>query len=388
MATIIDYLEHEFASFEDAPFNPVDSLILSQFCMVRLESVLEPSETGVQQGFVGRIAERLGRSKSVQFRDALRAECYETMFTGLVPSKVKGLMLALAASPRFRDMRITRYANVFDEDAHVQFAAYAFVYKDQFTYVGFRGTDISLAGWREDFDMAYMKAVPAQHYAARYLEGIAPYVPGVLIVGGHSKGGNLAVYAAAKTSEKIRSRIERVYCHDGPGLRVEAVSQEEFARVAPLLRKTVPQDSGIGMLMESRAPYRVVRSSAKGLAQHDPFSWQVEGRDFVHEGRLTDGALFVNGVLDEWLARYSDDELRVIVEALFGSLEASGAKDFSAFLGGGARMAGGLMDAARNASDSARDVLTRAASTLSEVVLKRVGDDLGAMLFRKGAAAE
>lgn len=382
MATIVDYLEHEFATFEEKPFNPVDSLILSQFCMARMEGVLEPGATGARQGIMGRIAERVLKPKAAHFQDALRAERYDGMFTGLVPSRVKELALALAASPRFRDVLITRYASVFSEDEHVQFAAYTFIYKDLFSYVGFRGTDVSFAGWREDFDMAYRESVPAQQHAARYLDDVAPYVPGVLIVGGHSKGGNLAVYASAKASDKVRSRIQAVYCHDGPGFRRGVFSEDEVRKTMPLVRKTVPQDSVVGMLMETRAPYRVVRSSARGIAQHDPFTWQVEGCDFAYDDRLTDNALFIDGVFDEWLSRYSDDEIRVIVDALFETLAASGARDLSTFLGGGVKMVGGLMEAARKTSGSARSVLMNAASSLSEVVFKKVGGDLGSLFHR------
>lgn len=385
MASIIDYLEHEFATFEESPFNPVDSLILSEFCMVRMEGVLDPSEAGVRAGLVGKIAEKLLPVKSAYFHDALRAECYEDMFTGLVPAKVKELVLALAASPRFRDMRITRYASVFDREAPVQFAAYAFTYKDKFTYVGFRGTDASFAGWREDFDMAYMQSVPAQEHAARYLESIAPYVPGDLIVGGHSKGGNLAIYAAANASAKVLERVRRVYCHDGPGFRRDVFSKEQVERTAPLVHKTVPQDSVVGMLMETRAAYRVVHSDAKGIMQHDPFSWQVDGRDFVYDARLSDGALFMDRVFDEWLSRYSDNELRVIVDALFEVFETSGTTNLSELFSGGAKMVGGLMDAARTASGKTRGVLTGAAATLSEVVFKNVGGDLS-QIFRRGVS--
>lgn len=385
MATIIDYLEHEFATFEEVPFNPVDSLILSEFCMVRMEGVLEPSETGVRPGVLGRISERFFPAKHAQFRDALRAEFYDDMFTGLVPSKVKELALALAASPRFRDVVVARYASVFDDDGPVQFAAYSFTYKDLFTYVGFRGTDTSFAGWREDFDMAYMQSVPAQEYAVRYLEDVAPYVPGALIVGGHSKGGNLAIFAAANASDKVLSRIERVYCHDGPGFRRDVFSKEQVERTAPLVHKTVPQDSVVGMLMETRAAYRVVHSDAKGIMQHDPFSWQVDGRDFVYDARLSDGALFMDRVFDEWLSRYSDNELRVIVDALFEVFEASGTTNLSELFSGGAKMVGGLMDAARTASGKTRGVLTGAAATLSEVVFKNVGGDLS-QIFRRGVS--
>ena len=135
---------------------------------------------------------------AVRFADALRAELYPSMFTGLDPHRVKENLLALAASPRFRDMRVRDYLSLFDTDRQTQFAAMTFVHRKDFAYVGFRGTDTSFTGWRENFNMAYTAPVPAQEQAARYLQAVAPRAPKRVYVGGHSKGGNLAVYAALK----------------------------------------------------------------------------------------------------------------------------------------------------------------------------------------------
>ena len=263
---ILDYLATEFASFDEKPFNPVDSVILSQFCMVRME-LIAPMGSNWQRpaGFGRALKSRLAPARPVRFADALRAELFPTLFSGFDPDLIKETLVALAASPRFRDLSIEHCASMFDEDEHVQFAAMTFSRKREFAYVGFRGTDQSFTGWREDFDMAYRMPVPAQELAVRYLEAVAPHLPKRLMVGGHSKGGNLAQYAALRARPAVRERIERVYDHDGPGFGAGAVDDKEYATIAPRVHKTVPQESVVGMLLETPADctLRVVRSAGE-----------------------------------------------------------------------------------------------------------------------------
>ena len=209
---LLDYLATEFAPFDEKPFNPVDSAVLSQFCMVRAEGIVPPLRERKAFGRLGTIVKNLlsPSGRPAHFLDTLRAEHYEHMFSGLIPGRVKENMLALAASPRFRDMVIRDYLSLFDTERQTQFAAMTFVYKKEFAYVGFRGTDTSITGWRENFNMCYTAPVPAQEQAARYLEAVAPHLPRRLFVGGHSKGANLALYAALNASAAVQDRIERV----------------------------------------------------------------------------------------------------------------------------------------------------------------------------------
>lgn len=126
-------------------------------------------------------------------------------------------MTALAASPRFRNIQMLGYTEQFDAAEEKQFAAVCFQITPDLCYIAFRGTDSTLVGWKEDFNMAFKCPVPSQKTAVRYLTDAARHCRGKILVGGHSKGGNLAVYAAVKCSEDIQKRIERVYSHDGPG---------------------------------------------------------------------------------------------------------------------------------------------------------------------------
>ena len=347
---ILDYLGTEFASFEEKPFNPVDSAVLSQFCMVRAEGIVPPLRERKAFSRLGTIVKNLlsPSGRPAHFLDTLRAEHYEHMFSGLIPGRVKENMLALAASPRFRDMVIRNYLSLFDTERQTQFAAMTFVHRKDFAYV------------------------PAQEQAARYLEAVAPHLPRRLFVGGHSKGANLALYAALNASAAVQDRIERVYTHDGPGFKAGAFSPDDWRKLDGRIHRTVPQDSVIGMLMESHTPPLVVHSTERGLLQHSPFSWEVDGDDFVYLDGLTENARFTDALLTEWLARYSDEEAAAIVDALFKAVEASGAQNATEVFFGGAKTVALLSEAAKNIDGTARETLVGALGSLAELAGHRV----------------
>ena len=238
--------------------------------------------------------------------------------------------------------------------------------------MGFRGTDTSITGWRENFNMCYTAPVPAQEQAARYLEAVAPHLPRRLFVGGHSKGANLALYAALNASAAVQDRIERVYTHDGPGFKAGAFSPDDWRKLDGRIHRTVPQDSVIGMLMESHTPPLVVHSTERGLLQHSPFSWEVDGDDFVYLDNLTENARFTDALLTEWLARYSDEEAAAIVDALFKAVEASGAQNATEVFFGGAKTVALLSEAAKNIDGTARETLVGALGSLAELAGHRV----------------
>lgn len=375
MPYLLDYLEAKLASFEDEPLNPVDSAALTQLCMVRGEDVLPPLEE--RKSFAGlrailrNVTSRATRP--VPIRDMLLAEHFPGMFTGLDPKNIKLNLFALAASPRFRTMRVHDYLSLFDAEQETQFAAMAFTAKKQFVYVGFRGTDTSLAGWKENFNMAFADAVPAQHQAARYLEAIAAKTTGPLYVGGHSKGGNLAEYAALKASSETQARIERVFIHDGPGFKEGTFSDKDYEPLQGRVHKTIPTESFVGILLESQAPVHVVKSRAKGLDQHSVFSWEVDDAldDFAYAGEMPESTKLMAESLRAWLARFDDREREAVVESVFRAIEASGADDAGDLLSGGSKSIAILVDALKKAEVSDRDTLIDAGKTFIGAAVDR-----------------
>lgn len=380
---ILEYLETQLATFDEVPFGAVDAALLSQACMFDAPWAVPAISTGAQERHMfGRLLTRGGKPKGARFRDLARAERFETLLRGFTPNELKRELFGLIASPRFRDLALCDYQSVFDEASHTQFAAMTFVWHDEFAYVGFRGTDISFAGWRENFDMAYREPVRAQELAAAYLDTVAGHLPERLFVGGHSKGGNVALFAAAMCREDVRARIERVWCHDAPGFRAGSQVLERAAHLAERIHMTVPQDSLVGMLMDVPVTPQVVQSDAfGGIDQHSLFTWEVAGDDFAYLEHVADASRTVHDAINEWLAAMEPSDVERVVEALFAAAEASSAADARAFLRLGPDTLKSVREAARCIDDASREVLSQALGDLAAIAVRRAGRDVAAALF-------
>lgn len=277
MPYLLDYLENQFASFNEKPFNAIDAAVLSQVCMMRGKGVIPGLKERSSFANMFTVLQNTASSKDkpAHFRDMLMAEYYADMFTGLDPKRIKRCLFGIASSPRFREMTVSNYLSLFDVEREMQFAAMTFVQEKDFSVVTFRGTDATRTGWKEDFNMAYSMPVPAQEQALQYLETVAPKLPGKLYINGHSKGGNLAEYAALKASPALQARIERVYILDGPGFKEGIFTEADYEPIIDRMYKIVPEDSIIGIILESPVPMHVVPSNSKGFGQHSVFTWEI-----------------------------------------------------------------------------------------------------------------
>lgn len=310
----LTYAQTVFDSFDERPFCAVDSLVFAWLSYLRL-----PSDMPELEGWRG-----------LDVRELLRAECYQDMIGDLWdPEGSRALLEAVAASPRYRGVCVCGYRAVSDVETTEQFAATTFRFPAGFSYLSFRGTDSTIVGWKEDFNMAFRCPVAAQVSAAHYVDEVASAIGGPLLCGGQSKGGNLAVYGAAMCSDAARARIERVYSHDGPGFVEEFLSGEAFADLSGRIDKTLPQSSIFGMMFETQEDYAIVESTEFSLLQHNPFSWVVDGCDFVYREHLSAGARYVDGSIREMLLAVGPAERERFFDALFSVLEATGAERFA-----------------------------------------------------------
>lgn len=220
------------------------------------------------------------------------------------------------------------YTEQMDPEAEKQFSAVTFRLTEGLSYVAFRGTDASFVGWKEDFNMAF-QTVPSQETAVAYLARAALYCPGRLMTGGHSKGGNLAVYAAACCDEAVQGRILRIYSHDGPGFLAEMLTSPGFQAIADRVEKTLPQSSVVGMLLEDQESFQLVKSGRVSFWQHDPFSWQVEGDRFCPADHLTADAHYLDKTLNDWVRGLAQEERERFVDALYGILNVNEVTTFA-----------------------------------------------------------
>lgn len=376
-----DYLATEHRSFDEFPFSPLDSAVLTQACMVNGSGAVPPRPVGgVGSALIRLKALFAGRVPGAHFPDLAALPRTEGRFTGLAPYDIERALDALAANPRFNGLEVIDYADVFDEGRRTQFSATAYVWRDDFAYVAFRGTDRSLTGWHENFDMTYLPAVPAQTMARAYLEAVAAHLPRRLYVGGHSKGGNLALFAAFTCSDRVRERIERVWCHDSPGFKAGLFGEADYARLEGRIYRDVPQESVVGMLMEHLAPERVVRSYAQGLMQHSVFTWEIADGDFIDADGLTEVSRNVRAISAEWLSEMGEARRAQVVDALFAAIAASGMRDAGELLLGGPSAWRVVFDTARNADADARAVLNEELGRLTAIIVRRLGHGFAGIL--------
>lgn len=319
MGNILDYIDWRGdLDFKKSAFNEIDNLILAYVALVN---------------FTGIVPECDNPKEYITLSEAKKLFCekgYENNELGLViPQKVNELFLKMADSVRFGQMKMSCYVNRVNEETQEQFGAITFDVGDGTKYVSYSGTDDTLVGWKEDFNMMFSEKVPAQQDALEYLNYIIKVYRNPLRVGGHSKGGNLAVYAAMNTPIKMQKRIKEVYSNDGPGFMRESFNKEGYDNIKARVTHIVPRSSIVGLLMENNGEYKVVESSRAGLMQHDALSWQLKGTMFKYLDDISRTSKHLDKSLKEWLENSTVEERRIFTDELFKILCADGAKTLS-----------------------------------------------------------
>ena len=307
MPNMMDYLTWRGdLPLPTAPFTPVDGLILASLSYNDLGPHAESGEGMLLRELAPLLPlrEQTGNQYFLQWR---------------------ALLYAMADTVRFGGIRLHDYVNVVDDERNIQFSAVTADLPDGQVCVCFRGTDSSLVGWREDFTMAFESPVPAQMEALTYLERTALRTDHDLLAVGHSKGGNLASYAAAHAESETQARIRGVYSFDGPGLDDATLESEGYGRISGVVHAIIPQSSVVGLLLAHHPNYTVVRSTALSLLQHDAFTWQLAGPRFEELGDVDAGSQLMDETLHEWLRQAPPEQRKVFVDTLFTLLEASGA---------------------------------------------------------------
>ena len=314
---ILDYLSWRGdVPFMLSPFNEADALLLCQLSYIDFSDIVS--------------AEHNGRSITVleaadrYFALHDKREIYGA--SGLVSPVTPFLLRKMAAGARFKGARLTHYQERFDQEGGEQFAAITIILPDGISFVAFRGTDDTLVGWREDFDMSYM-VVPAQRDALAYLQEAANATKRRLRVGGHSKGGNLALYACALTDEDVRKRIDDIFVYDAPGFSEGTLPPSAVENLRDRVHRRVPEFCVIGNLMEQPFEATAVRAgdASLGLMQHSALNWETTATGLTKAPGITEDSLRFALVFNEAVERRTPEERRSFIDAVFGALSASGA---------------------------------------------------------------
>jgi hypothetical protein len=319
MTNIFDYLSWRGdLTFEHSPFNPVDNVILSQLTYLAWDGIVP------------------GPDEETEITLAQAAEIYtkklaDNALNGPVIFKEDPFFInVLSRTDRFKNCKLYDYVNQVDIVQEKQFSALC-INLGTSTFIAYRGTDVSVVGWKEDFKMSFSAAIPAQIEAVSYLEKAAGKTTGPLLLGGHSKGGNLAIYAASSCAKAIQDRITVIYSNDAPGFHSLFFESDGFREVCQRIYSFVPQTSVIGLLFEHENDYSVIKSTQKGIFQHDQYTWEVTHNDMVRVDSVDQGSRFINKTLREWIRSLDDEHIRVFSDTLFGVLNNAEIKSFTEF---------------------------------------------------------
>lgn len=319
-SNIFDYINWRGdLSFEDSGICEVDGLIFASLSYVDYSNVVPTEIHGVRKPpALLTVTKRYLKSHSGGDIPAL----------GLMLSKEIVKLLARASKTRrFGLVSPLCYVNRICDEEEKQFSAIAFLLENGDTVIAFRGTDDTIVGWKENFNMSFMYPVPAQTEAVKFLEYVASKTNGRIYLAGHSKGGNLAVYAGVKASKVTRERIERIYSNDAPGFDQEFISGSDYKSMKEKILTFLPQSSVVGMLLEHEEGYTVIRSKNSGILQHNGFSWEVMGNKFIHLDSISENSRILDKNMKKLLAEMSREERERFVEAIFTAIQTNtGAK--------------------------------------------------------------
>ena len=319
---ILDYI-YQFGnlSFEEKKITDVDALIFSAFSYIPFEnflSLLKPMpEITIQTACL----EYFHWLTIDYFRDEMPDWMQKSLF----------LALAMVKSKRYSQCVIKDFSDHFSKKQESQFAALDISVSENIEVISFRGTDTSITGWKEDFNLCYRSFIPSQKLALKFLTDAFDRngTTERFIVCGHSKGGNLAVYASSLVEANKQERLEKIYSFDAPGQVSDIHDSESYQRISSKIIHIVPQDCVIGALLNHEKISYVIESAAEGnlVVQHDYYTWKIDGDSFVKSTDRTPFSYMLENTFDVWLnSRLNPTEREAFVNSMFDVISKTGVK--------------------------------------------------------------
>ncbi len=364
MENIIGYVkEWGKYSFLERPFNEVDSLVLCQLVYLDFEKFVPGLDAGSHPVGIQSIYIHPDRDKILD--DYWYRENNKELFG------------AVAASVRFGNIKMNYYVNIIDQEEETQFSAMTYFWGDDRTedgnaYLAYRGTDATIVGWKEDLNLAFSKPLHGQYLAVEYMDRVAEMTGRGFYAGGHSKGGNLAVYAAMNCKEETREKIQKIYNNDGPGFRPEIRQQGNFQAIEERVVKFIPRSSLVGMILESHSKYEIVESWGIGLLQHNTYSWKIEDGALVRAQNMTSAKIRRDAALNEWILSLSEEEIHVFIDTLYEVVSASEASNVFEFGADWKKCLQSIILAAKGVDDTTRKAIHKVTRSLFESLLESI----------------
>lgn len=306
--SIIDYvLFNANRDFDEIPFNKIDALIFSQLSYLNYTGIVEDTRS---------------ESKGVYLHEIAEHEKFSDIFT--LPRTAENntkLFNAVAYSKRYGKVRAKFYEDIAEKDSDTQFCGVVFVLPKNLNVISFRGTDSTILGWKENCNMLYRYPVSSQEISVAYIDKVIPRLRGKVVVTGHSKGGNLAIYSSVYCKNENKKKIERIISFDSPGFTEEFVNDEAYIKTLPKISKFVPEESMIGMLLTDKSTVQIVKSDGIGFYQHDPFMWKIEGITFVPGTKIVMRAKIIDTTFNDWVFGFAPEQREQFLEGMFLLIE-------------------------------------------------------------------
>ena len=308
MGNLITYVQqYEAQTFQEKLVTDIDILVLTEIAYLPFDEIVSSS-------FEEKAAISLNQLGK-KFETIKEKEHKNNPF--MITKERIQLLDVVSKSPRFKDVKVFGFMNDIDDELTKQFAAVCYQWEEESRWIIFRGTDESLTGWKEDFMMTYSDLIPAQIDAIEYLRKQAELFSGSLNISGHSKGGNLSLYASAMQEEDIQHRIQQIYCWDAPGVHRSILNTEGYQRVVSKAKRYIPQDSIVGLMLESQVPFHIIESQGSGISQHSALMWNIEDDHFVELTELTRNSQLTDQTFKQWTEVVSDEDLKLFFDTFF-----------------------------------------------------------------------
>lgn len=316
---IIDYaLLNAHKDFDTLPFSKIDGLILAQLSYLAFDNLVPDSKS---------------RGKGLYLSQIAECNDYEALFPlERTEERNKKLLNAVAYSKRYGKIRVNYYDDILDYEQDTQFCAITFVFPNGDACIAFRGTDSTITGWKENFNMLYMSPVAAQKLSVPYVEQVSKKIKGNITIVGHSKGGNLAIYSGTMCSDKVKKKIVEIQSFDSPGFTEDFINSDNYINTEEKIVKLIPEESIFGLLLNNRNTYRIIKSDGSGVLQHDPFLWQIENDDFINGEKVYMRSQFIDNTFNDWVYSSDPNQRKMFVEALFDIVEATNAENAESFV--------------------------------------------------------
>lgn len=312
MSHLIDYLEKvENLTFDQEPLNILDKVCINEIGYLTYEKWLTASDL----------------KKSINLHDFAEGKELNPDYSFMVTKERVELAEAMVRSRRFASLSLSNYRSVLDMEVEKQFAAMIFSLPElDYHQLVFRGTDDSVIGWKEDFQLTYSREIPAHRSAMTFLEEHLPNLSGCITVSGHSKGGNLALYSAVQSSTALREKISELLLLDSPGLMKSLLEKPSYQELKAKMTVIRPQDSVVGVMLYWDRPAQLVAAEGIGFAQHNALTWEVDltTNDFVHVDQPTDLSQRLEETFQEWIETLPNQELKQVFDLVFDTILDSG----------------------------------------------------------------